>query len=329
MLFKQLNDQLNLGKIYYQNFSETRSSYLFRLRASSLVDAHKELVVKIYKININDSGLNPSENEYHFLKTLNSLSSDIPQLVIPKAIMHIPEVNAVVMEFIHGNNLQGYMPLGERLSSASEKKRLEAYFKYLGNIIGLIHARTYKSNSEKPSTYMNARFNYLKNQVRYSHIGPFKKYVDKGLKCIEEGVSTLSKTGQGITWTHGDLCHSNVLFTPYENKIALIDFAESRFDSPYHDISRFSLRTLLHGSRPHKYSSRYLQKLNDEFIRGYINSFPYKISRDFFLLYSIFNLIQFISFLYKSEFSELKSLRNWYALYLLNNMCNHFYREFR
>lgn len=56
-----------------------------------------------------------------------------------------------------------------------------------------------------------------------------------------------------MAWTHGDLVHSNVLITN-QNKVALLDFAESRFDSPYHDISRFTVRTLIDfGYNPLRY----------------------------------------------------------------------------
>lgn len=323
-LMEHVKDRLEIEKeLSYHGFDETRTSYLliFTTCKRSAMGVQK-IVVKLYKMKRSvDVPCNPSENEYKFLKQLNYVLSDIPQLVIPRPIARLPKINCIIMEWVDGISLQKLMPLGGRFSSEDEKRMLEAYFRNAGKAIGLIQSRTYGQNAGKAKPYMDAKLRSIKKQVQYSYLKNYSKYVERALKCIDEAIPTISWGKVGSAWTHGDFVHSNVLITN-EGKIAILDLAESRFDSPYHDISRFTVRTMIdYGYVQHKYSPRYLHGLNHNFLNGYLRSFPHKISDDLLLLYDIFNLLQFISFLYEPCLRSFLSLRDWYALFLLRKKC--------
>jgi len=316
-VLERLKNQLALEKLCYQSFFESRTSYLYKFK-SCPVDTPKEIIIKLYKISKSmDIDASPSENESIFLEQLSQYCFNIPDIVIPRLVMYLPEVNAIVMECVHGISLQKLMSLCGRFSSKNEKERLECFFTKVGRVIGLIQARTYKPNMDKPKVYLNAKLEKIKNQIDYSYLGPLQKYVRRALKCIEDGISVLSWKNCGIAWTHGDLVHDNVLITN-RHKVVLLDFVESRFDSPYHDISRFTVRTLIdYGYNPFRYTTNYLHKLNHMFLNGYLSSFPHKISDETLHFYYIFQIIQFISFLYKLNIFSLTSSRDWYALFLL------------
>jgi RIO-like serine/threonine protein kinase len=321
-VLERLKDKLGLEKLSYEGSFESATSYVYKFKLCS-VDTQRRIIVKLYKIGKSiDVDVPSSENESIFLEQLSQYCFDIRDVVIPRPIAYLPEVNGVVREYVDGVNLQKLMSLYGRFSSKNEKRRLIVYFMKVGRVIGLIHARTYKSNTDKPKFYLNAKLERIKSQLHYSHLGPpLQQYVDDALKCIKDGISVLSSKNCGIVWTHGEFIHSNILITN-QHKVALLDFAESRFDSPYHDISRFIVRTLIdYGYNPLRYSTKYLLKLNHVFLKSYLSSFPYRIHDEVLHLYYIFQIIQFISFLYKSNVLNLLSPRDWYALLLLKKYC--------
>jgi len=290
-LIGALRDQLELEKeLKYYGFDETRTGYVFRFSIiTGSAKMHKEIVVKVYKMKRSiDVPRNPSENEYKFLKQLAILSDDIPQLVVPRPIARLTKLNGVVMECVDGISLEKLMPLGRRFSSQGEKRRLEAYFRNVGKVIGLIQARTYSPNASKAKRYMDTKLRRVQKQIWHSHLKK-SKHVKRALMCIYEAISTISLGKIGSAWTHGDFVHSNILITD-EDKIAILDLAESRFDSPYHDITRFTVRTMIdYGYLQLKYSPHYLHRLNHNFLNGYLRSFPHKIS-DGLLYYITFSI---------------------------------------
>jgi thiamine kinase-like enzyme len=191
----------------------------------------------------------------------------------------------------------------------------------VGKVIGLIHAKTCEQNAIKPKFYLHMKLEKIKGQLRYSHIGLLRRYIGKTLKCIEDGIPVISPKNYWVVWTHGDLVHGNILITK-QHKVALLDFAESRFDSPYHDISRFTVRTLVdYGYNPFKYSTDYLFTLNHVFLKSYLSSFSKKIYDDILHLYYIFQMVQFISLLSKPNAPNFLSPRDLYILLLLKKYC--------
>jgi serine/threonine protein kinase len=323
-LMEHVKDRLEIEEeLSYHGFDETRTSYLFIFTTSKCsVMGVQKIVAKLYKMKRSvDVPCNPSGNEYKFLKQLNYVLFDIPQLVIPRPIARLPKINCIIIEWVDGISLQKLMPAGGRFGSEDEKRMLEAHFRNAGKAIGLIQSRTHGQNAGKAKSYMDAKLRSIKKQAQHSYLKNYCKYIERALKCIDEAIPTISWGKVGSAWTHGDFVCSNILITN-EGKIAILDLAESRFDSPYHDISRFTVRTIIdYGYVWHKYSSSYLHGLNHNFLNGYLSSFPHKISDDLLVLYDIFNLLQFISFLYEPCLRSFLSLRDWYALFLLRKKC--------
>lgn len=300
-------------------FTEYEHSYLFKFIISTKSsDVRKSLAVKLYKARKSvDTPFNPSDNSCFFLEKISSFSPEIPQLVVPRSVMKLTELNGFVREWIDGNDLATIM-MGGRSSFNCEKKKLPSYFKKIGEVIGLIHNQTYSSDATSAKSFTISKVAAINRQICNSYLKN-SKYVKRTMTCIEDAISTIAWKNVGVTLTHGDLVHSNIVLPP-DGGVALIDFAESRYDLPYHDISRFMVRTMIdYGWVHHRYPSSYIAGLNSRFFEGYLSSMRHKIKSDVFQCFSIFNTLQFISLLYKSGFRSFLSVRDWYALFLLRN----------
>jgi thiamine kinase-like enzyme len=319
-VLERLEDSFPLDKISYQRLkSSTANIYKINFGSS---DTSKKIIVKIYKKNKNlDTDVSSSKNDYNFLNQLSKYCFNISDLLIPRVIMHLPEINCIVMESEDGLSLKEHILLNSRSSSKKEWNKIEVYYMKVGRVIGLIQTRTYKQTSDNSTSYLIKKLERIKTQIKYLRIVPLQQYFRPALRYIEE-VSV--SRDLGIAWTHGDLNPGNILINN-QDKVVLLDFAESRFDSPYYDISSFTVRTLIdYGYNPLRYSSYHLQRLNYNFLKGYSSSFPHKISDKIFNYYSILQLIQYNSLLYKSRIFSLVSPRDLYALLVLRNACKYY-----
>lgn len=311
----------NKDELTYLGFNEFRTCFIFRFGIYKT--PHKEypeIFIKIFKREKSeDINRNPSRNEYEFLRQLNLLLSDVPWITIPKPIMLLPKQNGFAMDAVYGTDLHKLTSLyGGRFTS--QKQKLKMYYKNVGKAIGLIQAMTYKPASNKAELYINMELDrILKKQIR-SAPRIYLNYIKQAINCVKEAILTFSWENVGIAWTHGDFVHSNIKISE-QNRVGIIDFSESRFDSPYFDLSRFTLRTLLNYSPFRiKYSSCFLNELNNDFLKGYELNSVIEFDESLYNIYTIFILLREIDFLFNTNLRYFLSPKNWYGLLLLRRL---------
>jgi aminoglycoside phosphotransferase (APT) family kinase protein len=258
----------------------------------------------------------PSENSYKSMKRLRDLSVDIPSLVIQKPLATLPEVNALVMEWVNGTNLTDIMQYSTRFSSEKEKKLLENSFENLGRTMELVHSRTLAvdANSSEFSNNLSLNMNHIENLLKNSLL--------KNSKLIKQAFIFLRNTplqDLTTTWVHGDLSPTNVIITR-DNKILIIDFEHSRFDSPYFDLGSFVVRSKIYfGHNPIRYSINYNNNLINKFLTGYFSLPNHKFSKEMLRYYEIFDLLQFVlNHVFSNQ--DYFSIQNLIALFLLRSL---------
>lgn len=317
-LKNKLSSNLEAKGLTYLGFTETNSSYLLRfMEKPNSVLKTKKVVVKLFKSNqCIDLPCNPSDNSYNFLSYLSEITSNNSCIVIPKPLARLPELNGVAKEWVEGTNLRELMRLGGLFVSKESRRTLKTHFRKVGEAMGFLHLKTYDQNRHIAKLHMNRKLENMSKSIEHLRLNYNSRYIKQGLEYLKQINSTISWSNIGTSWVHGDFVHSNVLVTD-QGQIAILDFSDSRFDFPLFDVSRFMVRTLIDfGYMQHKFSNHFLLELNTSFFQGYLSLFGKKISNDLLLLYSIFNIIQFISPEYTCDFRGF--LRNNYAIILLN-----------
>jgi tRNA A-37 threonylcarbamoyl transferase component Bud32 len=316
-LMDELSNNIDARELVYLGCAETGNSYLFRfmVKAASITKA-KQILVKLFKSNqCMDLPSNPSENSYNFLMHLCKISSDNSEIVIPKPIAILPELNGLAKEWLVGDSLRELMRLSGRFSSNGSRRILEAHFRNVGEAIGFLHSKTYDQSRCSAKLHMDRKLENLSKSIEQLRFNIYLKHIKRAVEYVKQTNSNISWNRVGTSWVHGDFVHSNILVTA-QGQIGILDFSDSRFDSPLFDVSRFMLRTIIDfGYMPNKFSKQSLLELNRSFLRGYLSLFGKEIPEDLFMLYSIFNLIQFISPAYTSDVHLF--LRNNYSLILL------------
>jgi thiamine kinase-like enzyme len=323
----QLKIKLQLSEEpIFEGFREVNCSYILRLRLlQENSDLPEHIYVKLFKKKVPNVNVSyaPFENSYKSMKQLCNLSKIIPSLVVQKPLIMLPEVNAVVMEWVNGTSLTEFMLYSDRFSSEKEKQRLEANFELLGRTMGFIHNQSLSLNENQPkfNDILTLNLNHLQNLLNNSYL--------KNSRTANHALTYLKKASFkniATTWVHGDLSPTNVLLTQ-DNKIVLIDFEHSRFDSPYFDIGSFTVRASIYlGHNPLRFSHSYNNKLINKFLKGYFFSSNKHFSIEMLRYFQIFDLLQFILNHFWSSRDYL-SYQNLFALFSLKSLCD-YHRNF-
>ena len=324
---QQLKIKLKLGEEpIFEGFREVNCSYILRLRlCQEKNDLPEHIYVKFFKKkmpNVNVSYA-PFENSYKYMKHMSNLTKDIPALTAQKPLLILPEVNAVVMEWVNGTSLTDFMVYSNRFSSEKEKQRLEANFELLGRTMGFIHNQSLSLNENQPkfNDILSLNLNHLENLLSHSYLKN-SRTANHAMKYLKNA----SFKNIATTWIHGDLSPTNVLFTQ-DNRIVLIDFEHSRFDSPYFDVGSFTVRASIYlGHNPLRFSQSYNNKLISKFLKGYFFSSNQKFSIEMLRYFQIFDLLQFILNHFWSS-QDYLSHQNLFALFSLKRLCD-FHRDF-
>ena len=305
----------------FLGFRKSRSCYMLKFAVAMQSKAFpSEFVVKIYtKIQSTDVACNPSENAYKHLEKLSHVLPAIPMLEIQQPFIILPKINGIATAWMPGTTLQDLMNSGHRFATESDKRQLAEHFKNVGMLLGSLKACTHDANVHIAEYYLKLKLHLLANEIHRS-ILKNSKIVKRALKSLKEFLQTFSWTKLDCYFTHGDFVHSNIIITK-NNKIAIVDFAESRMDSHYHDLTRFTVRTMLdYGYNSLKYSQNDLNKLNECFLMGYLQTFPEKFSSsdELFHFYRTFNALQFTSLIYNANLKTFLSFHTPYELLLLD-----------
>lgn len=312
---RQIKAKLCLEKEpVFAGFAKSTNAYLLKYvvtNESQIEDA--VLIAKIYRTKRSiDTTVNPSDNAYLFLTLFYDLSSEITQLVMPKPIMKLTTINGYVREWVEGVTLNSIL----KISSDFRNEKIINYFKNVGSVIGNFHNKTYCPNAESAESYTILKLKKTRNEISNSYLKR-SKLINQVMNHLEEEISTISWKNVGLTLTHGDFVHSNILITA-NGDLSLIDCAESRFDLPYQDVSRFIVRTKIdYGGKPIKHNTKCIDELNRNFLNSYLNSTNYKFSYDIFYYFYIFNIVQFLSIINNRGFNSFFSYRDWYSLSIL------------
>lgn len=317
-LKNKLGGNMDARGLTYEGFAETASSYLFRfMQKTNSFPKTKQVLVKLFKSNhCVDLATNPTENSYNFLVYLNRIVSDNPHIAIPKQIAILPELNGIVKEWVDGDSLQELMRRGGRFAPKEKRRILEAHFRNIGEAIGFLHLKTYDQSRCSAKLHMDRKLENLCKSIKQLRFNLYSKQLRRALEYVKQTNSKISWNLVGTSWVHGDFVHSNILVTN-QGRIGILDFSDSRFDSPLFDISRFMVRTIIDfGYMPNRFSKQYLLELNESFLQGYSSLFGKEISNDLLMFYSIFNIIQSISSAYTRDFRLF--FRNNSAITLLN-----------
>jgi thiamine kinase-like enzyme len=310
----------------FEDFREVNCSYILRLRLCQEKNGLPEhIYVKFFKKKVPNVNVSfaPFENSYKYMKQMSNLTKDIPTLVAQKPLLILPEVNAVVMEWVNGTSLTEFMMYSNRFSSEKEKRVLELNFELLGRTMGLIHNQSLSLGEIPPkfNDILSLNINHIQNLLIHSYL--------KNSRIVKHALSYLkdaSLKNETTTWIHGDLSPTNVLFTQ-DNRIVLIDFEHSRFDSPYFDVGSFTVRASIYlGHNPLRFSNGYNNKLINKFLKGYFLSSNQQFSIEMLRYFQIFDLLQFILNHFWS-YRDYLSNQNLYALFLLESLCD-FHRNF-
>ena len=283
-----------------KGFRETNRSYIFRFRMyHKSADLPADIAVKVFKTKCKKNVGIPDVSFTNLKKVITQFSdlcADIPQLVVPKPLVDMPEVNGIVREWVDGTSLVELMRYGSRFSTQKEREILENHFEQVGKTIGLIQNKSC-SYSILSEAEQYAILKSKINSVQFLGYNPCLKklrIVKSAFAYLRNGLATAAKKNMFITWTHGDFIHSNIVFTP-NDKISLIDLADSKCDSPYIDLGSFTIRTLIdYGYNPIRFNNGYLHKLNGKFLKGYFDSSEHNFSLKIFQYYQIFNLYNYI-----------------------------------
>ena len=309
----------------FEGFREVNCSYILRLKLiQENSDLPEHIYVKLFKKKVPNVNVSyaPFENSYKSMKQLRSLSKIIPSLVVQKPLMMLPEVNAVVMEWVNGTSLTEFMLYSDRFSSEKEKQRLEANFELLGRTMGFIHKQSLSLNDQpKFNDILSLNLSHLENLLLHSYLKN-SRTANHALKYLKNA----SFKNMPTSWVHGDLSPTNVLLTQ-DNRIVLIDFEHSRFDSPYFDIGSFTVRASIYlGHNPLRFSLSYNNKLINKFLKGYFFSSNQQFSVEILRYFQIFDLLQFILNHFWSSRDYL-SYQNLFAFFSLKSLCD-FHRGF-
>lgn len=306
-------------------YSDSRTCQSFKLELCDSQLTPRRVIAILYKTRKAEDAIhNPSENVYNSLLKLAQLNArvPVPKLVIPRPIAKLPEMNGVIMEYVDGTTFDTYMRASFKRQSYFKKRRqiLTEYFRSAGELIGLIHAETSKPDVANAKFYFESKMEAIKSKIRKSHFNNLKIFRET-LMLLNEVASTISWKRNSCSLIHGDFVHNNLIITA-DGKIAIIDWAESRLDSPYHDLSRFTVRTILdYGDNP-KCRSNFLTDLNHNFLNSYFCAHKkLKANNELYCFYCIFNTLQFISFLCEGLRNYLSCAfikRDLFALFLLN-----------
>ncbi len=324
---QQLKTKLGLKEEpVFEGFHEVNCSYIVRLRLlKETNDLPEHVYVKLFKKKVSNVNVPfaPFENSYRSMQQLSNIAKSIPSLAVQKPLIALPEINAVVMEWVNGTSLTEFMVHSNRSSSEKEKQVLETNFELLGKTTGFIHNQslTLGEIPTKFSTTLDLNLNHIQNLLIHSYL--------RNSKIAKHAFTYLKNSllkDMTSTWIHGDLSPTNVLLTQ-ENKIVLIDFEHSRFDSPYFDLGSFTVRASIYlGHNPLRYSNSYNNKLISKFLKGYFSSSNQQFSIEMLRYYQIFDLLQYILNHFSSSNDYLSS-QNLFALFSLKRLCD-FHRDF-
>lgn len=300
-------------------YAESRTCTYFVLELPGDQQIPKKVFAILYKIRkAEDAHRNPSENVYNSLLKIARLCYSTSKLVVPRPIAKLPEMNGVIIELISGTTLDRYFPRNY-FCLMKRKQMLAKCFRDLGSAIGMVHAQTGQLGSRNAKLYFELKMESIKNKICGSRLKSLRT-IKKTLRLLDDVASTITWSKNPCSLIHGDLVHNNIIITD-DGKIAIIDWAESRMDSPYHDISRFTIRTLLDYSYNFKSAPNFLTSLNYDFLNSYFNTYKnLTISNKLYYFYCTFNTLQFVSFLYNDprNYLSLAPLRDVVALFLLN-----------
>lgn len=322
---KRLKAQLGSNKITYTGFKEKTLNYLFTFNQKTEKE-EKQILVKIAKLSKSNPDIylpghwQKSGNSYDSIVYLDKIIPENSKIAVPAPILNFPELKGFAREWIAGDCLLDFMHLAERSASDEDHSKLKEQFRNIGEAIGILHTKTYDARgniSQKPT---NQYITNLSNWFSRFKINPYTRSIRAALNFAKIQSATIDWDNVSTSWVHGDLIPANIILTK-NNKISIIDMEHSKFDSPMYDVSWFMVRTLIdNGYRTHKYSTKYLNELNSQFLQGYLTEFKEDFNQQIFMLYSVLNILQCIYLEYTTSLAVF--MRNTYSWILLKNYLN-------
>lgn len=322
-----LEKKLGANRVIYEGFNERMYNYIFTFNHKTNEKTEKQILVKIAKLSKSNPDIylpghwQMSGNSYDSLVYLDKAVPKNSKITIPSPILEFPEVGGFAREWIAGDCLLDFMPMGKRSASEQDHSRLKKQFREVGEAIGILHAKTFDPKRNVAQKPIKKYTENLSNWFSKFKINPYLISTRRALNFVKKQNSNIEWNSVGTSWVHGDLIPANIILTG-NGETSIIDMEHSKFDSPMFDISWFMVRTSIdYGWRAHLYSIKFMNELNTQFLQGYISEFREGFNEQLYMLYAVLNILQCIYLEYTT--SLVVFMRNTYASLVLNNYLNY------
>lgn len=282
----------------FLNYERLSCRYSFTLLNSAGRKEIKNIVLKAQKIR-KDFFWPPRIGTVRrdFL-ALNFLSKNKLN-ISPRFLDFYPQLHAYAYEEIPGFTIKKFLPKNKKL----QIKKFLNYLPAVSRAIKKVHAIKKQPPYATPEIEKKLTLNFSNSLCLIKKFYPtgFKKFqaMSAILKLFSKKYNHELFDKKNFTLTHGDFQMDNILVSKNE-KIILIDWADSNFFNPLDDLGSFFAQTELHLKyvRPKGYKT-VLEKIKKTFIQSYFqNNFNISHQRqiDYFAANDILRIITFISF---------------------------------
>jgi tRNA A-37 threonylcarbamoyl transferase component Bud32 len=320
-LSERLKISLGISELCYLGFEERSFNYLFRFTETG--PQNRKIFVKLSRLAKSDQSVY-LPGHWHLSKesfsTLSYLRSAFPQnskLAVPTPYVEFCKYSGFAREWVEGDCLVNFMPLGRWYASKDSHQKLKSHFRDVGEAIGTLHFKTYDPTRCVAEESVKQYIENLSGWFKKFRFNIYSRAISSAMKFLKQAESEIRWDQVGTSWVHGDLIPANIIITK-NGKASLIDYEHSHFDSPLFDTSWFVVRTMIDsGWMPHKYSNRFLNELNLAFISGYKQTFKVNFDEKLFRLYCILNTLQCLYVEYNTSVAVF--FRNNYAALFLKN----------
>jgi len=208
------------------------------------------------------------ETEFNAGRRLHAAFYREKEFATIKPMAYYPELLAIVSEEAPGESLAAVIAREGKLWPVAEKlEQLARHCRRAGQALAAMQKATAEVSRFDPSKlleYIDVRLQRLL-ESKQTPLSPADR--QQIIKFLELAIPTIPSGQLGLCGTHGDYAPFNLLAAP--EKITVVDFTMFKLGSVYNDLTYFYHRLEGYLHKP-TYRSQTIRRLQDEFLRGYV-----------------------------------------------------------
>lgn len=197
---------------------------------------------------------------------------------------YLPELNAIVMDFVEGQALYQAYFSGLKLLNPAQQKRTAAMMERAGQWLHWLHQLPLNEPEQSRISTPAATFKIIQSESAILKSRGVDLTLFPQWEKVYKRLSEIQETP--YVWTHGDFHLRNLMVLPEERLMGL-DTALESVDSPYYDIGKFTAGMKTRKQRILSLrllpSDKVISRMTDAFLNGYFQGKAY--DKPLFLLY--------------------------------------------